>query len=896
MRTNKPVKFNYLKLLLLLTPPIFTFLFSICLMPMVDTLNVTVWHIALMIFGFVALPLTTYIFKDFGSGGYFLSKTVGILSISLLTWTFTYLGIWRFNKLFLIAVMLAFAVLLYGLGITRKSFLSKVTEQGVITKMLIEEFVFAFVFVLLCFFKGMYPDINGQEKFMDYGFIMSMLRSDKLPANDMWLSGCKINYYYFGQFIYALIIKLFGFAPQYGYTLSMCTAIALPFTSAFTVGTMLIEFAKKHGFNGHPCAKYICGALTGLTTIIFGNSHSFFYDPDSLGNSFLQTMKSSGKDVGEISSFFYPDSTRFIGHNPDVKIVDALTGEIIKDSDFTIHEFPFYSYLVGDLHAHVISMMVVILVIALCIALLYQVQRPGIYEKTRSSVLNFPGNGRSVFRLSQISYKNLRYELSLVKLPGLFAAAILLGIAQMTNYWDFLIYFIFCAMAFLVLNTVRSKSFIYPSTFIAFGTDLLLILTVYMAFSERVLVHVGLQILVLIVGFLFVYLFPSALTRTSFMMNILFVISNIVAIPFNMNFDMISNKVALVKSRTSLFQFMIVWGTHLIICAIFIVFTIISKNYMSSRKKNKISVVLFDQPSEGYTNVFAKFFGERNLCDIFVCGIAITGLLMLIAPEIIYVRDIYTSGYLRANTMFKFTFAGFIMLSIVIAYAVIRLFWFASKKGGYSFTAFSFAIVCAVLLLVPAHFTLLSLEQRCGSLKKSNFKTLDGTAYIDHYTSSNLGEEPREAGNLKGIKECIDWFNNNVEGSHVICEAYGYSYTDNNIISSYTGLPTVFGWYTHEQLWRFHGIVDEEKDILVSDPEKDVNELYIDPRHNDINIIYTSSDANEVISVLAKYNVEYIVDGPFEQQLYGGYDNMDTFNQISKLVYDRDGVKVYKVR
>ena len=54
---------------------------------------------------------------------------------------------------------------------------------------------------ILCYYKGFSPIINGQEKFMDYGFVMSMLRNDELPANDMWLSGYSINYYYFGQYI-----------------------------------------------------------------------------------------------------------------------------------------------------------------------------------------------------------------------------------------------------------------------------------------------------------------------------------------------------------------------------------------------------------------------------------------------------------------------------------------------------------------------------------------------------------------------------------------------------------------------------------------------------------------------------------------------------------------------
>ena len=105
----------------------------------------------------------------------------------------------------------------------------------------------------------------------------------------------------------------------------MCTAIALPFGSAYTVGTMLIEFSRKKGFAGHPVAKYLCGGLCALTAIIFGNSHSFFYDQDSLGNAFINMLGRHGINVGQTDGFFYPDSTRFIGWNPDSKIVDEVT-------------------------------------------------------------------------------------------------------------------------------------------------------------------------------------------------------------------------------------------------------------------------------------------------------------------------------------------------------------------------------------------------------------------------------------------------------------------------------------------------------------------------------------------------------------------------------------------
>ena len=185
-----------------------------------------------------------------------------------------------------------------------------------------------------------------------------------------------------------------------------------------------------------------------------------------------------------------------------------------------------------------------------------------------------------------------------------------------------------------------------------------------------------------------------------------------------------------------------------------------------------------------------------------------------------------------------------------------------------------------------------SLKQRCGDLKRENYKTIDGTAYIDDYASNYVNEY--YAGNLKPYMACADWFNKNVKWSPVICEAYGDSYTDNCIISAYTGLPTVFGWQTHEWLWRFHGIVNEETDTLESDPDKDVWKLYITPRHNDINVIYYSDNVTDIQTMIDKYQIEYIVIGDLERYKYG-YDNSAAISEVGTVIFQYEDLTVYKV-
>lgn len=880
---------------LILIPFAIAALIGICTMGAKESLYALWFACFLMLIGLVTLPLAAKLWSNFSSGGFFLSQPLGLILTCLVLWTLTHLKLFRINMLFIILSALIVAACCYIPKTFRESLIEKAKSRGFIESIVVEETAFLVIFMFMCYFKGFLPDINGQEKFMDYGFVMSMLRNDKLPANDMWLSGKSINYYYFGQYLWTVVIKATGIPTGIGYNLAMCASTALPFGMSFVIGKYLIEAASQKGFTDNKIIKYVAGLFTGCAVSLWGNSHSFYYDENSIGNGLLSLFRNMGIDVGKTDSFFYPDSTRFIGWNPE--IVNDIGG------DKTIEEFPFYSFLVGDLHAHVISMIIVLLITAIVLAMVSSVELPSRDEiELKHGFVN-------------LTSENLRLLPELrtsVTLPVILCG-ILLGCAQMTNYWDFLIYFIFCSMGALVVNTIRSPKFSTIAGALLFVVNIGGILIIYLEYGDKPVLLLLFEALVMIASFLFCVVSPSALPRTSFQMSFYFTVATLVALTFNFNFDMISNSLDQVKCRSSLFQLFILYGTHVIISVFFFVAVFASKNYRrassvkrnkkQSRVKSNLSNVIGEE--NDYSNPIQAFFAKRNLIDIFVCGMTVVGLMMLAAPEIFYVRDIYTGGYLRSNTMFKFAFAAFIILSITMIYSIIRLYWFIDKNGKYSTAFFVVAIFFTLLLIVPGHYTFTSLRQRCGELKRENYKTIDGTAYIDKYVSPYVATYDEDLmqyvndsneGNLKPYKECIDWFNDNVEGSPVICEAYGDSYTDNCIVSAYTGLPTVFGWQTHEWLWRFQGVVDEEKDILVADPDPDKNVFikYIEPRQNDIRVIYLNSNIRDLQTVINCYNIEYIVIGDLERFKFG-FDNSAAFAQLGTVVFQNDGVTVYKV-
>ncbi len=847
-----------------------------------DTLSVLIWSMLVFLFGIGVFPLAAKVFNRFGSGGFIISQALGIILTSLLVWTLAYLNIGGFNLPFVIGAFIVISLVCWGVRPLREAAISKLTEPFFVERAVLEELAFLVIFCLMCYFKGFLPDINGnngQEKFMDYGFIMSMLRNDRLPAKDMWLAGENINYYYFGQFMWALVIKCSFIRPAVAYNIAMCSATALPFAMSFSFGTMLIETAIQHGFHDSPIPKYLTGTLTGCAVSLWGNSHSFYYDPDSFGHGLLKLFEKIGFKVGNTTEFFYPDSTRYIGHNP---VITENGG------DFTIEEFPFYSYLIGDLHAHVISMMIVIIIASLLLAFINSASYPD--SREMKVIRSF----RNILPKSGVSTSEYKVTLTL----PFVLSAVLLGVAQMTSYWDFLIYFIFGSMAVLIANTRASKVFTDVWGAIYFLMNTAFILSFYLVSGSDPVLLIVLEGFLMIIAYLFSVADPCALTRTSFQMSFMFTAGHLVALPFNLRFDMISNSLGRVKTTSDPYQLFILWGTHVTICLVFFIWIALTKNYKLTGSKKSSSangnkeVPVEDVNRNGWTNPIQKFFGTRNIADVFVCGMFIVAILFVIAPEIFYVRDIYTEGYLRSNTMFKFTFAAFIILSEAMCYAAARFIWFITKKGHYSTPALIAGFISIILMVIPAHYTLVALKQRSGDISKEFYQGLDGTAFIETHASEECYEQYE--GNLVCYLKAAEWFNRNVKGSPVICESYGDSYTDNCIISAYTGLPTVFGWQTHEWLWRFHGIVDQAEDKLVSDPDNDVLTKLIYPRQGDVDTIYEENDESAVRAVIDKYKIEYIVLGSLEYAKFGN-ENMELFYKMfGEPVFTYEDLMVFK--
>ena len=265
-----------------------------------------------------SLPLLYLLFKKrLADGGWAFGRLLIWLLLAVIVWFSAHLGLPTNQTL--VFHGLFFIIFLFSLN----WFLQHISEFVEYWRkkwrlILVEEGLFLLGFVGLSLVRAFKPDINGLEKFMDAGLINAYLRSPFLPIEDMWLAGEKVNYYTFGHFLGSVVTSFWDISLNFAYNLLLGLVMGLLLAEVFSVGFNL----SLNLFNKNQQVKAVkAGLLAALLVVLAGNGHTIWF---FVSHSF------------SFKGYWYPDATRFI--------------------ERTIHEFPAYSFIVSDLHAHVWSM------------------------------------------------------------------------------------------------------------------------------------------------------------------------------------------------------------------------------------------------------------------------------------------------------------------------------------------------------------------------------------------------------------------------------------------------------------------------------------------------------------------------------------------------------------
>jgi YYY domain-containing protein len=315
--------------------------------------------------------------------------------------------------------------------------------------------------------------------------------------------------------------------------------------------------------------------------------------------------------------------------------------------------------------------------------------------------------------------------------------------------------------------------------------------------------------------------------------------AELIALPFTISFDQISSNINLAINHTPLNQLIILWGLPICMVIAFLCFLI------SDFCKNRNTELNMEQRKQ--SPIFQHLFHSVSSSDLFIIIIGLCAIGLILIPEVIFVQDIYSGDYKRANTMFKLTYQAFIMFGICFGYIFLRLICFGTTRRQKKV-----AVTGIVLFTLSVCYIQNAVNAWYGNIfDASGYEGIDATV--------NLAE------NMPDDTLAIAWLNANVTGTPVVLEAPGDSYTNYERVSVMTGLPTVLGWRTHEWLWKG-------------------DTSLLDARAEDIMLIYTSDDETKVKELLEKYDVSYLYVGKLELDKYTEI-NHDLLKSLGETVF-----------
>jgi uncharacterized membrane protein len=591
---------------------------------------------------------------------YGLGRVVGVVGLGAITWVLSLIKFVPFTTLWIWLIIVA----LYVVALTIRRRTIKQCFKRHWRGYLFIELVFVVLFIVGVALRSAVPKIEGIEKMMDAAILSNLMRHDAGVPVDTWYAPNGLNYYYFGHWLVAMLAKMSRVGLNYAFNLGFVFVLATAGTSIFVLGWQIVK-------------RKFAGFLALFLAFFASNLHPFLMM------------------LGGQHNYFFFSSGRFI--------------------EQVINEYPLYSFILGDLHAH---MMALVLSVGfyLAVALMY-------LDKT--------------FKNSQIITATI--------------AGGLVGLLSATNSFDV----ISCTIVFgLTLSIMRWRHKIdnYQTWRLVAAYILSLIIFTFIFMTHFTPA----------VGGVAVALFKTPLSHMFWQFGLPLILG--------------------------IGSCLILWKKGLI-------------------KKHKLSGL------------------------IWVFGIA--GLIMIILPQLIYLKDIYyyqNPPFARANTVFKMWYSAWPLIAVATASLLVVLDCSIKKKLWRYILRSIVAISCTALAF--------GLYVGLKSLNDHRPNTLNGLAYLNRQDLAKL--------------EIIEWVDKNITGQPIVLQAVGQSYSQKSWLASYSGLPTIIGWQSHEWGWRY----SSEAWNLISQCSSSVQ------------AIYESADSNTLKSRADTLSISYILIGPDELSAY----------------------------
>ncbi len=745
-------------------------------------LGVLVWYLFITILGWLFYPTGRLVFKGLSDKGFPLLKLTGLILWALVVWWLGSAGVAVTRLTVLLGLLSLFAV---NLAIGWKHWPSIKSEIRVNYKRFLKfELVALGFFIFFLLIRLGNPDLwhpyKGGEKPMDFSYFNAVLKSVTFPPYDPWYAGGYINYYYYGFVLAAMPVKLLGIVPSIAYNLILPTFFSFTAMAAFCFGWNVhdslftrkteTQDQKKNIWQVFISSPFALGIISALFVLVIGNLGSM-----SMIVQGFQKIATTGAAI-ESGNIF-----------ERIRLLIEGIGLFLQGRNFTyypgdwywipsrtipgepITEFPYFTFLYGDPHAHMFAYPITILILCWIVALIKN-------------------------RMEYRSYSHALLQL--------FGGALFIGILKPTNTWD---YPVFLFVGAVVLAFVTARYAAVPRKFFDYLPQTM----------RKVLWIFCLEVGLVAASYLLYYPFTahygqayasidlwegdrtplrSYLTHWGFF---LFIIYSFLIWEVR-EWMAVTPVSALKPFYQKRYLLSVILG--LIVLAVILLLLLGVQVVLAIAPAALLLLLLF----------FRKEYPDSTRLVILV---TLAGLGLSLMVELIALHgDIG-----RMNTVFKFYLQAWTFLSLSSAYFLFKLIPSVGSKWTPNWKS-AWSVLLALLLFSTALFPLLASADKINDRMSTDVPlTLDGMEYMRHstYTEGDIEMD------LSQDYNAIRWMQDNVKGSPVIIEGYVSEYKWGSRYTIYTGLPDVIGWNWHQRQQR--AINPSE---WVYERIDDVNEFY----------------------------------------------------------------------
>jgi len=707
-------------------------------------LGLIAWYGFITLLGVFTWPILFGLFRGSLDRGYAAARLTGLLFSAYIGWLLFSLRI-SHDRGLLWGVYAVLALTGIVIFLRRREEMLLYIKENRFTLLLIEG-IFLILFAFDLAIRLSNPDLwhpyRGGERPMDFSFLNAVIKSTVFPPYDPWMAGGYINYYYYGFVIVSVPIKALGIVPSIAYNFVLPTLFATVgvmsaslvwnialWKRARTVGSMLLA-----GVSG-AAGMVLIGNL-GTIQLIFRSLQKLAVSNEMVDAANVLIFTRWGWAIQGLAKLFQ-------GQKLPIGIGDYYwaPSRVMPIGDLAITEFPLFTFLYSDLHAHMISLPITLFVILWVVLLL----RSG---KT-----------------------TLIWWLGMLTLGGF-----LVGTLKPTNTWDYPTYLILSlvAVAYVILGARLSldkgQSWLKGwRKWVFLGLNLLLLFligSVFYAPFERwyglgyseieiwknektpiwsTLTHWGL--------FLFVIIFWMGKITVDWM----------AATP--------------VSALNKLRPYRRLIGTVL---GLFVMVILAAQIAM------QISIAWFLLLLAAWVLILLLRPGiaDEERLVLFLIGTAL--MLNLMVELIVLSGDIG-----RMNTVFKFYYQAWTLFAISSGAILVWIFRDYAKLSQAWKMVFELGFL--ILLGGALLFTMTAtFDKARDRMSEDTEFTFDSMTFMKTATYWDK-QEFKLAEDYAGIR----WMQENVSGSPVIIEANTPEYRWGSRYSIYTGLPGVVGWNWH---------------------------------------------------------------------------------------------------